>query len=73
MSCTTYVRTDDEKILIAINKMGGAPAYTVQADAVALQAFECTNTLKASEMQQVRECAKANRLRLREPGKVAIR
>lgn len=73
MNCTTYIRTDDENTLIAINKMGGAPAYTVQADSVPLQAFESTNTLKASAMQQVRDCAKANRLRLREPGIVAVR
>ncbi len=73
MNHTTYVRTDDENILIAINNMGGAPAYTVKAKEVPPGAFTFTNKLKASAMQQVRECAKANGLRLSEPGTVAVR
>ncbi|BCM92559.1 hypothetical protein IAD21_04441 [Abditibacteriota bacterium] len=73
MNHTTYIRTSDENTLIAINKMGGAPPYTVKADTVPCQAFSHPNTLKASAMQQVRDCAKANRLRLSEPGTVAIR
>lgn len=73
MNHTTYVRTDDENTLIAINNIGGAPAYTVKAGEVPPSAFTSTNKLKASAMQQVRDCAKANRLRLSEPGIVAVR
>jgi len=40
----------------------------VRADAVPPHAFESINTLNASVMQQVRDYAKANHLRLREPG-----
>ena len=73
MTKTIYIQTNDETKLIAIAKRGDDMAYIVSADTVPVQDFSLTNTLKTGAMQEVRDTAKLNGLKLRDAKTMAIR